>query len=391
MALTDQTILCLATQGWDDHWTPVQQVMLRLAPANRVLYFEPFRAALSRIIKKDSRAITPPPPQLREVRENLFVYRPNYAYLPFHLRSRWSAAANAVLYKREIAHLLRHCGVDSPWLWAFFAQSPSVLDLTFQHIIYDCVDDWPSFFPHEREKQFVAAIDETLCRSAELVFVGSEPLRQKKSGWNSRTFVVNHAADVEHFSKAADPGTLVPADLECVPRPRLGFVGMVDSVRFDTDLVRQICAHPDWHVVIVGGLRDGVERQLPALSNLHILGMKSVAELPGYLKGMNVLMMPYRLNEATRNIYPLKLHEYMATGKPVVATAIPAVEEFRDLICVARDYKQFLQSLEEALLETDPALGLSRRRCAEKHNWQNHVDRKLEVIDKYFLATNGIS
>jgi len=386
MPLSDQTILCLATQGWDAHWTPVQQVMLRLAPANRVLYFEPFRPMLRRLIKGNVES-SAHQSQLREVRPNLFIYRPGYPYLPFHLRSRWAAAANAPLYKREIAALLGRFGAKSPWLWAFFAQSPTVLDLSFQHIIYDCLDDWPAFFPNPREKRFVAEVDETLCRRANLVFVGSEPLRQKKSQWNPATFVVNHAADVEHFMRATHPDTQIPADLESIPHPRIGFVGMADTVRFDTDLVRRICERPEYHVVIVGGLLGGVDRQLPSLPNLHVLGMKAIADLPGYLKGMDVLLMPYRINEATRNIYPLKLHEYMATGKPVLATAIPAVEDFRDLIYVANDYEQFLQKIGTALTETDLALSAWRLERARQHDWQSHLNQKINIIETHLLAT----
>lgn len=175
MPLSGQTILCLATQGWDAHWTPVQQVMLRLATHNRVLYFEPFRPILRRWIKGNANSPGDrPPAQLREVRPNLFVYRPGYPYLPFHLRSSWSAWANAPLYKREIVALLRRFDAKSPWLWAFFAQSTSVLDLEFEHVIYDCLDEWPAFFPNLREKRFVAAVDEKLCRRADLVFVGSD-------------------------------------------------------------------------------------------------------------------------------------------------------------------------------------------------------------------------
>jgi glycosyltransferase involved in cell wall biosynthesis len=132
-----------------------------------------------------------------------------------------------------------------------------------------------------------------------------------------------------------------------------------------------------------------MERQLPSLPNLHILGMKSIADLPGYLKGMDVLLMPYKLNEATRNIYPLKLHEYMATGKPVVATAIPAVEDFRDLIYVADDHEQFLLRITAALSEADPGLNAARMECARHHDWQTHVNQKIKIIETQLLATTA--
>jgi glycosyltransferase involved in cell wall biosynthesis len=382
-SLSGETILCLATQGWDAHWTPVQQVMSRLAPQNRVVYVEPFQPLLRRVVNRFNRTEGPRSstiPQLREVSPQLFVYRPSFPYFPFHLKSPFLAAVNAPMYRAEIGALLKRFGSKRAWLWAFFAQSLSVLDLKFEHVIYDCVDDWPAFFPDPREKKFISKIDNALSRGSEIVFVGSAPLKDKKAPFNPKTFVVNHAADIAHFSKAADPQTRIPADIEKIPHPRIGFVGMVDSVRFDADLLRRVAANPDYHVVIVGGLLGGVEKSLPDLPNIHMLGMKTLNELPGYLKAMDVCLMPYRLNDATRSIYPLKLHEYMATGKPVVATAIPAVENFRNLMYVAENENQFVEKVACALNERDPDLVLRRQACAREHNWEAHVAEKLRLV-----------
>jgi glycosyltransferase involved in cell wall biosynthesis len=385
--LCGETILCLATQAWDAHWTPVQQVMSRLAPDNQVIYVEPFQPLVRRLVNRLSRSgrLRLSTPYLREVSPKLFVYRPDFPYLPFHLKSPLIAAANAPMYRAEISSLLKRFGSTRPWLWAFFAQSLSVLDLKFEHVLYDCVDDWPAFFPNPREKKLVAHIDETLCRRAELVFVGSEPLKEKKASFNPKMFVVNHAADVGHFGKAADPETKIPADLERIPHPRIGFVGMMEPVRFDSDLLSRLASNPEYHVVIVGGFLGGVEKSLPNLPNLHKLGMKAMAELPGYLKGMDVCLMPYRLNDATRSIYPLKLHEYMATGKPVVATAIPAVKGFRELIYVADDERHFLEQVARALKERDSDMVLRRRACAREHSWDAHVAEKLRIIQLHLF------
>jgi glycosyltransferase involved in cell wall biosynthesis len=284
------------------------------------------------------------------------------------------------MYRAEIAALLKRFGSKRPWLWAFFAQSLSVLDLKFEHVIYDCVDDWPAFFPDPREKKFISKIDNALSRGSEIVFVGSAPLKEKKAPFNPKTFVVNHAADIAHFSKATDPQTPIPADLEKIPNPRIGFVGMVDPVRFDSELLTRLAANPDYHIVIVGGILGGAEKSLPDLPNIHLLGMKTLSQLPGYLKAMDVCLMPYRLNDATKSIYPLKLHEYMATGKPVVATAIPAVEGFRNLMYVAENENHFVEQVACALKEKDPDLASRRQACAREHNWEAHVAEKLRLV-----------
>jgi glycosyltransferase involved in cell wall biosynthesis len=385
-ALSGKDIFCLATQEWEAHWTPVQQVMLRLAPQNQVIYFEPFHPPFAwlktnhALLKKRRAQNTA---KLREVAPNLYVYTPSAIYLPLNLKSRLSQAWNARRYRREIQSVLAQLGSKQPWLWAFFAQNLSVLDLPFDRFIYDCVDFWPAFFPSPKEKRYVSNVDEALARRADIVFVGSKPLLAQQQKFNPSTFVVHHAADIAHFEKAADPQTVVPADLAAIPHPRIGFVGMMDAVRFDAGLISRLAANPNYSIVIIGGINGSASNLLPTSPNVYWLGMKPVSELPAYLKGIDVCIMPYLRNEATRNIYPLKLYEYMATGKPVVATRIPAVEEFRELFYVADSEDEFLAAVEKACNEANPDLAARRRRTAQRHTWEAHVEEKVRLIGQY--------
>jgi glycosyltransferase involved in cell wall biosynthesis len=389
--LNGRDIVCLATQPWDANWTTCQQMMVRLAPENRVLYVEPFRAALAwmrprnRSLREARRTRAP---RLREVRKNLFVYRMGYPYLPFNSTSSVARAVNGLTYRAEVARILKRLNFEKPWLWAFVAQNRSVLTLPFEHVIYDCVDEWSAFGSSSRETRFLTEMDALLCRRAELVFAGSKPLGESKSRLNPRTFVVNHGVDIDLFSKSADPATQVPPDLERIPHPRIGFIGLIDRMRFDVELLRKATENPRYHVVIVGDVAGGLERLenfLPAASNLHLLGLKPVAELPAYLKGLDVCLMPYLLNETTRNIYPLKLHEYMASGKPIVTTAIPAIEGFEDLLLVARNNEEFIGAIGRAVEEKDPGLEKRRRECARLNSWEERRSQKVDLIARVVL------
>ena len=183
--LSGKTILCLATQDWEANRTTCQHLMMRLTPQNRVVYFEPFRHLFSKNRKK-------PPSgngkssQLLEVKPNLFIHHPRYPYFPWNMKSALAGAINSLMYKLEISNLLKKLHITNPILWAFFAQSLSVLEIPNEYFIYDCVDDWQSFFPNPAEKRFVSQIDHELCRRADLIFVGSDPLFKMKSQINPK-------------------------------------------------------------------------------------------------------------------------------------------------------------------------------------------------------------
>jgi glycosyltransferase involved in cell wall biosynthesis len=382
-----ETIICLATQEWDAHWSVAQQVASRLAPANRVIYVEPFHPPFSWLLKRHTllkvqrdREV----PQIREVQPRLTVYRPSGLYLPGNMRLPLAGAWNGLVHRRELLAMMRSLDVENPILWPFFAQTLEVTRLPAKLFVYDCVDDWPSFFPNPVERRWVERVDAGLSARADIVFTGSEPLAQKKSGQNRRIRVVNHGADVAHFMKAAAPETVEPPDITALPRPRIGFVGMIDPLRFDPELIARLSADESYQIVIVGGFLNGAEKSIPIRPNVHLLGMKRVAELPAYIKGFDICIMPYRVNETTRYIFPLKLFEYLATGKPVVATPIPAVELHRDYLYVADTADAFADAVAVALRRDSSAESERRRRHALAYDWDAHVRRKMDALIEEF-------
>lgn len=377
--------MCLATQEWDAHWSVAQQVASQLAPSNRVIYVEPFHPPFAWLRKKNSllkaqRATKSP--EIREVRDNITVYRPASPYLPGNMRISAAYRWNSWLYVRELRSMMRRLNAQNPILWAFFAQTASVTEIPCEAFVYDCVDDWPSFFPDPVERAWVERMDAALTKRADIVFTGSDPLREKKGEQNRTIRVVNHAADIAHFGKASLAATPVPADIEKVPHPRVGFVGMIDPLRFDPAIIESLARAEGgkYQIVIVGGFLNGADKLIPDLPNVHRIGMRSVPELPGYLKGMDVCIMPYRLNETTRYIFPLKLFEYLATGKPIVGTPIPAVQKHAEHVYVASSNEEFVELTARALREDSDAERERRQHHAAAHDWLAHVTRKAEFL-----------
>ena len=171
-------------------------------------------------------------------------------------------------------------------------------------------------------------LERQLIRKADLVIVSSEKLRATKSAYNPGTVLVRHGVALDHFREALLPGTRVPDDIAALPRPILGYFGLMAEDWIDIDLMAHVARHfSSGSMVLLGKVTTDLS---PALrhhpSNVHVLGRKPFADLPSYCKGFDVAINPFPLNEVTLNSNPLKVREYLAAGLPVVSTRIPEVE-----------------------------------------------------------------
>lgn len=165
---------------------------------------------------------------------------------------------------------------------------------------------------------------------------------------------------------------------------------MHDS-RLDVEALEALAdADPSWHVVLIGPLKPGQvdEARLRRRPNIHLLGEKPRNELPGYLKGMAVALVPYRANELTRNIFPLKLFEYLAAGLPVVAGGLPELQRFAGTIGVAGGPSDYPELVRRALAEDGPEKRAARVALAAQNTWDHRVEDVSRLVDEA-LARKG--
>jgi len=216
--------------------------------------------------------------------------------------------------------------------------------------LYDCMDELSAFKGAppalcERERE--------LLRRANVVFTGGQALYEAKRHLHPNIHAFPSSVDREHFGKARQ-NLPDPADQAGIPHPRLGFFGVIDE-RMDLALVEQVALlRPDWHLVMVGPVVKIDEGDLPRLPNIHYLGGKSYAELPNYVSGWDVALMPFAKNDATRFISPTKTPEYLAAGKPVVSTSIRDVVRpysVQGLAHIADTPSDFVAACESCLRE----------------------------------------
>jgi len=215
-------------------------------------------------------------------------------------------------------------------------------------IVYDCMDELSKFrFAPDN----LLALEQELIDRADLVFTGGSSLYEAKRDRHDSVHLFPSSVDRAHFAKARG-GQFDPADQEELPRPRLGYYGVIDE-RFDIDLLDRIAEmRPDWSFVMVGPVVKIAPEDLPRRPNIHYLGPKTYEQLPSYLAGWDVALMPFAMNESTQFISPTKTPEYLAGGKPVVSTPVKdVVRHYGQLegVQIAGDADSFVAACETAL------------------------------------------
>lgn len=247
----------------------------------------------------------------------------------------------------------------TPMMFPFSSHLPAAC------VVYDCMDELANFRHAPAE---MATREAALLAAADLVFAGGRSLCEAKRRRHSSVHLFPSSVDSGHFAQARLPGD-DPVDQRALPRPRLGFYGVIDE-RLDLELVAALAdARPGWSIVMVGPVVKIDPATLPTRTNIEFVGHRAYAELPDYLRGWDVALMPFALNAATRHISPTKTPEYLAAGRPVVSTAIDdVVRDYGDCpgVTIARDVDGFVSGCEAALA-----------RAANPGQWLPAVDRML--------------
>lgn len=246
--------------------------------------------------------------------------------------------------QRLIAQALRQRRIEDYWIWFYTPMAlPFAEALEPEGVIYDCMDELSMFkdAPPQLLEQEAA-----LYRAADIVFTGGRSLYNAKKGRHPNVHCFPSSVDALHFRPGAQDHPLQ----ESLPHPRLGYCGVIDE-RIDLDLIAGIAtARPEWQIVMVGPTAKIDAASLPGNSNIHWLGQQSYADLPAFINGWDVCLLPFALNDATRFISPTKTLEYLACGKPSVSTAIrDVVEPYGHVVPILSDAPGFVESCETIL------------------------------------------
>ena len=328
-------VVCLSHLRWDFVFQRPQHLLTRCARQHRVFYVEEPLAAEG-------------PPRL-----DIHVRQQDIRMVVPRLPALLGGAEQRTVLAGLIEQLLETQAVTDYLLWYY---TPMALEFTRQlrprGVVYDCMDELSAFLGAPPEMR---AREQELLRRADVVFTGGQALFEKKRNDHPNVHAFPSSVDVAHFARAR-MAHHEPADQEPIPHPRLGFFGVLDE-RLDTALISELAEmRPDWHVVLVGPIAKIDPGTLPSGTNIHYLGPKSYEELPAYIAGWDVALLPFARNAATRFISPTKTPEYLAAGRPVVSTPIRDVVRpygVKGLVRIAETAEEFAAAVEMALAE-DP-------------------------------------
>lgn len=394
MPETGRDIVCLASSSWDAMWVNAQHLMHRLAADHRILYVNNLGLRAPGASRGDWAKIKR---RLREwfagarlAEENLWVISP--VSVPLH-RFRAIRAFNRWNLRRTLRRYSKNLGFKRPILWSFLPLGAQLAGrLGESLLIYHCVDDYAAN-PGVPEQQ-VREMEERLLRLADLTIATNPLLYEERRAKTKRAVYLGNVANTEHFLNAGP--TAPPAALAALPRPIIGYQGNISGYKTDLDLLAGLArARPDWSFVLVGPIGWGDPHTdvtaLRALPNVHFSERVGYDDLPGYVRAFDVGLLPLRDNESTRRSFPMKFYEYMAAGKPIVATNLPAFAAFRErpeLCRTARDVESFLSAIEEAL--ADPVDHQAARLAeARKNSWSVRAAEIRTLVDEAWAARNG--
>jgi glycosyltransferase involved in cell wall biosynthesis len=367
----DAPIIVHSHLRWDFVWQRPQQLLSRLAVRNRVLFVE------EPIYLDD--AVTP----RLDLSEPLPRVHRAVPMLPGELRGAYD---ESIVVIREMVR--RHLAADGvlggmfarPIQWFYTPMPAPAMIGAFDEraVVYDCMDELSKF-------RFAPAAlvdrERYLMSQADVVFAGGFKLSQSKSKFHSNVHFFGCGVDVAHFATARSADVEVPREIGSLTKPVVGYYGVIDE-RIDYDLLRVLAESiPEAELVMVGPVVKVDPAELPQGRNIHWLGQRQYAELPAHVKGFDVCLMPFALNEATEYINPTKTLEYMAAGKPIVSTAISdVVHNFTPVVAVAYSQAQFTDAVRAAIRSPNQELIARGLEQARSNSWESIVSRMERII-----------
>lgn len=383
--MTNQQIVIIAPQPWDfEIGSNARNIALEFSKHNQVLYLNPPRD-LNGLIKKSEKKLNKI--EIIQISQSLWIYTPRVVMLSINrIPEKWIYRffnrINNKRYANELLEVMKKIGFANILLFNdnYMFNGLHLKELVRpKHYLY-YIRDFLTIQPYF--KKHGTWLEPELMGKVDAVVANSTYLKEYAMQSNPKSFYVGQGCEIEMFDEELVKE--IPDSIRKIGSPIIGYVGFLTAMRLDIDLLIDLATQKqNWNIVLVGPEDDVFKKsKLHQLKNVHFLGRKDPVELPAYMKGFDVCINPQAINPLTIGNYPRKVDEYLAMGKPTVATATKAMEVFKDHVFLANDAKQFIDLIEKALNEKDAEKKANRIRFAKSHTWENSVHEIYSVVNK---------
>lgn len=362
-------IVAFSHLRWDFVWQRPQQFLSRFAESNPVLFFEEPKFDLEDGKQADV--------ELVESGSGVTVAIPHLAQgtppqeVGATLRALVAKAIDQIDSDAHFAEPLH-------WYYSPMMAEWSLGEFPAKGIVYDCMDELSQFkfAPPELIEN-----ERRLIEEADIVFTGGYELFEKKKKQHDNAHCFGCGVEYDHFAQAQDTSKPIPADMQGIKKPIIGWFGVIDE-RVDYDLIREAAKlRPDYSFVMVGPVVKVDPASLPQAENIHWMGGRDYKELPDYCRAFDICMMCFAINEATEFINPTKALEYLATGKPVISTPVRDVlRQYSDLVDIVRTPGELVETIDRLVKSPNEDRIRKGIEKARESSWEGTVSQMRNLI-----------
>jgi glycosyltransferase involved in cell wall biosynthesis len=385
--LHGKSIICFGGEDWWYHHPHSKAHLMRIfaRAGNKVIFVNSISMGLPGLAHKDllpriRRKLGSYSKFARQTEEGITVVSP--ASLPFF----GTAAARRVnrrLLSAQIGRLARSRGLTRPILWIAIPTAAEMIGtLDESAVVYQVSDKYDAnTMDHATDPALIRRLHEHAIDAADLVFYSGRKLFNEATRGCERSHLLEQGVDYDHWRKVSEGTLVIAPEVAAIPRPRIGYFGAIEPWLVDQELIKRAARErPEWQWIFIGNKSRGLE--IEELPNTHFLPPVAYAELPNYAAGFDVCVLPWETEQSfTSYGSAIKVREYLATGKPVVIAPLPEYEPMGDVLRIARTREQFLQLVEEALLENDAGAAMRRQAAVASGTWDARAEHVSELIE----------
>jgi glycosyltransferase involved in cell wall biosynthesis len=401
MIIKDKDIIVVGLQSWDTEiGSNCKNIAIEFAKHNRVLYVNYPLDRITVLRQKNNPQVKARLQNIRSGNENLLQITDTLwnlypsciiesaNWLPYTNLFRIVNKINNKRFAAEIRKAIKRLGFkdfilfnDSDMFRSFHLQELIQPDLSIYYT-RDHLIGFPYWSKHGRK------LEPELFAKSDLVVANSTYLANLAIKYNPHCYYVGQGCETEAFNIQNVFHT--PFDISGIKSPLIGYIGALFNIRLNLALIEEIAEkRPDWNIVLIGPEdKSFQESVLHQYNNVHFLGLKEPSELPSYLAQFDIAINPQIVNDVTIGNYPRKIDEYLAMGKPVVATETKAMNIFADHVYFANTSEEYIQQIEHALIENSPEKEKDRISFARSHTWENSVE---EIYNAMIRVKPGLA